>query len=176
MAGLTIRVLSQGGLQRLAASPFERGTFLVSVTDTDALPVRLANAPAGILRLSFDDVYPMNHPLYKGCFDGDEGEDYAAFFQTLKLMSEEQAEQVARFVTRNLASMRMLVCQCGFGQSRSPAIAAAVSEWLYGDSLRFFDDERYAPNRHVYKLVLGALYSSDCGSARQRGVRGNERI
>lgn len=165
MAGLTVRVLSQAGLQRLAASPFEPGTFVVSVTDTDAPPVRLANAPAGILRLSFDDVYPMSDSLYDGCFDGDEGEDYAAFFQTLKLMSEEQAERVARFVIQNMPSMRMLICQCGFGQSRSPAIAAAVSEWLYGDGLRFFDDERYAPNRHAYELVLGALYSSDCGTA-----------
>lgn len=165
VASLTVQVLSQAELQRLAASPFEHGTFVVSVTDTDALPVQLANAPAGILRLSFDDIRPMTDMRYDGYFDGDEGGDYVTFAQTLELMSDEQAERVARFVSRNMQCMRTLVCQCGFGQSRSAAIAAAVAEWLYGDGSRFFDDEHYSPNRFVYDLVLGALYSSDCGSA-----------
>lgn len=154
---MSIRVMSQAALRRLAAAaPFDEGTFVVSIIDTDAQPVWLANAPAGILRLSFDDVYPAGHPLSE-MYGGYEDDEYAAFSETLQPMSEEQAAKTARFVVENLPRMRTLVCQCHYGQSRSAGVAAAVSEWLYGNGARFFKDERYCPNRHVYQLLLSAL-------------------
>lgn len=152
MARLKLKVLSQEGLEQLASVPFEAGTFVVSIADTDAPPVQLANAPAGILLLSFDDVYPAT--------DGEDDEG-AAFSRPLQPMSEEQAERIARFLVLNRPHMRMLVCQCRFGQSRSAGVAAAAAEWISGDGAFIFGDARFLSNRHVYRLVLDALRRID---------------
>lgn len=160
MIKLSIHVMSQVTLQRLAAVPFDEGTFVVSIVDTDAQPVRLINAPAGIVRLSFDDIYPVGHPLFE-MYGDYEDDAYAVLSETFSPMSEKQAARVAQFVMENLPRMRTLVCQCHYGQSRSAGVAAAVSEWLYGNGSRFFNDERYCPNQHVYQLVLSALQHID---------------
>ena len=149
--------MGQEALEQLARLPFNPGTYVISVTDTDAPPVRLAHAPAGILRLSFDDVYPKDHELYDGAFDDEDGEDYAEFLSALKPMTDEQASRIALFIGRNLETIDTLVCQCGLGQSRSAGIAAAVSEFFDGDGERFFKSARYAPHAVVYRKTLDAL-------------------
>jgi protein-tyrosine phosphatase len=48
--------------------------------------------------------------------------------------------------------LRCIVLHCNAGLSRSPGVAAALSNVLCGNDQSFF--ERYRPNRRVYTLLL----------------------
>ena len=50
-----------------------------------------------------------------------------------------------------------LICQCEHGQSRSAAIAAAILEFRSRKGIEVFSDDRYYPNKVVFRKVLKAL-------------------
>jgi len=70
-------------------------------------------------------------------------------------MTAAHAEAIRDFVRRHQGSVGAIVVHCEQGMSRSPAVAAAVSQSLGLDYRRFF--QMYAPNRHVYDLVMDAF-------------------
>jgi len=73
----------------------------------------------------------------------------------IRLMSAEDAAQIRDFVHKHKATIGAIVIHCEQGMSRSPAIAAAISQALDLDSRRFLRD--YTPNQHVYHTVLDAF-------------------
>jgi predicted protein tyrosine phosphatase len=50
-----------------------------------------------------------------------------------------------------------LIIHCTIGQSRSPALAAALSLYYYGNDKEFFDSQKYKPNMHVYRTMVDYL-------------------
>ena len=50
-----------------------------------------------------------------------------------------------------------LICQCEYGQSRSAGVAAAIIEFTTGGGIRIFADDRYYPNKFVFRKVYNAL-------------------
>ena len=48
-----------------------------------------------------------------------------------------------------------LIVHCAAGVSRSPAVAAAISQYLYGDNGNFFETQ--VPNKYVYEVLLKYL-------------------
>jgi predicted protein tyrosine phosphatase len=48
-----------------------------------------------------------------------------------------------------------LIVHCAAGVSRSPAVAAAISQYLYGDDGNFFETQ--VPNKYVYEVLLKYL-------------------
>lgn len=48
-----------------------------------------------------------------------------------------------------------LLIHCAAGVSRSPAVAAAISQYLYGDDGNFFETQ--VPNKYVYEVLLKYL-------------------
>lgn len=137
---MNIQVCSRSDLRKLAKKPFESRTAVISITDSDAPPVTMENQPAYLLRLVFDDVYF--------------GPDYEADDDMIFInFSKQQAVEIISFVKECREDVETIICQCEMGQSRSAAVAAALSEWLNGDGNRFFDDIRYSPNQHVFRLL-----------------------
>ena len=73
------------------------------------------------------------------------------------MLSEEQANKIASFYKTNKDNISTLICQCEHGQSRSAAVAAAILEVRSRRGIQTFADDRYFPNKVVFRKVLGAF-------------------
>ncbi len=115
-----------------------RPHIIISIRNPDSPPVDVPSRTGcrGVLRLGFHDIEPPKMSP---------GE---------KLMMPEHARRICQFVAEHLHQVDLIVCQCEAGQSRSPAVAAALACALGQDYRKFF--ALYGPNRHVYRLVLRA--------------------
>jgi predicted protein tyrosine phosphatase len=65
------------------------------------------------------------------------------------------------FVKQTWDGIEVLLVHCEEGNSRSPAVAAAISRIYLEDDRMYFLPHMYWPNRHVYNVLLDV--------ARQRG-------
>jgi predicted protein tyrosine phosphatase len=74
-----------------------------------------------------------------------------------KLFTHEDSRSILRFVEKNRSSVRLIVCHCDAGMSRSAGVAAALSRWLQDEDSAFF--RHYVPNRLVYDTLLATLGS-----------------
>jgi predicted protein tyrosine phosphatase len=128
--------LSQTSAEAYLPGP---GEAIISITDHGAPQAKLNAGWVGVLRLSFDDVDPVDSPP-------EPGEDMVE-------MQDDQADQIAAFVRDNSRTVATLVVHCKYGQCRSAGVAKAIAR-CYG--LRFPADYEHA-NNHVYELVLWSL-------------------
>lgn len=148
-------------IQDRAKQPFEANVVFISIGDPDASPPKLANKPAHILRLMFDDItleevrerfeLPAEEKL------SNEGLSNMLTHYNTILFDDTMADRVAAFVSKRMVEADLIICQCERGQSRSAACAAAMMEHFYGRGNDVFDDKRYSPNKLVYQKVLEAL-------------------
>jgi predicted protein tyrosine phosphatase len=113
---------------------------IISITDHGAPGANLQGGWLAVLRISFDDVDPIESPL-------EPGEEHLIEAQA------HQAEQIAAFVRDNSRVVATLVVHCKYGQSRSAGVAKAIASH---HALEFPAGYRYA-NNHVYELVLESL-------------------
>lgn len=130
-------------IERMALHPFETGTALISIGDTDTDMPKMKYKPSWLLSLQFDDI------------SNDEINDYRGWKYTL--FDEEAANKIAKFISAHEKKIGVLICQCEHGQSRSAAIAAAVNEFYFKNGISIFSDDRYCPNKLVFGLTLKAL-------------------
>ena len=70
--------------------------------------------------------------------------------------SDEAAETFASYL-RSHPSLDTLYCCCDAGESRSPAVAAAVLRFLGRDDLAIWSDPHYHPNMLVFEKLMAAL-------------------
>ena len=143
MKKVNVKVYDRTELRKLASEPFEEKTAVISIRDSDAPDISLQHEPDFMLRLSFDDAYSSD-------FDADDNMLFINF-------SENQAQEIAEFVMSCKNKVRIIICQCEMGQSRSAAVAAVISEYLNGDGIRFFADGRYSPNLYVFQMLYRVL-------------------
>lgn len=134
---------------------------VISITDPDRDAAELAESAdrRAVLRLRFHDI--------AGALDLEpHGSEAGAEIA----MSAAAAAEVAEFVAANVGDdVRLVVCHCEAGVSRSAAVAAAISKFYNGDDEAFF--ERYLPNSWVYRLVLHRLAAAaDASSDFGRGT------
>lgn len=73
----------------------------------------------------------------------------------IKLITPAQADEICDFVHRHKTTVGAIVVHCEQGMSRSPAVAAAISDALGLDPGRFW--QLYTPNQHVYHTVAHAF-------------------
>lgn len=158
---MKIEIHSLKSIEARAMLPFAPHTILISMGDTNEKPLRLQNKPDHILRLEFDDITLQE---VKEEFDLPESitsSDVALIemlrIKNIHIFSDEQAWQVAEFVLRHNSETEVLICQCHYGQSRSAGCAAAITEYFNGDGIDIFTNDRYYPNKLVYRKVIKAL-------------------
>jgi len=94
------------------------------------------------LRLAFHDADP-------NCFDTTGYED--------ELFDEKRANLICDFVNEIKDEVDMLVVHCEAGVSRSPAIAGAISKFMFDDDSKFFKSP-YTPNMYVYRKLLETYF------------------
>ena len=73
----------------------------------------------------------------------------------IKNITPEQADEICNFVHRHKADVGAIVVHCEQGMSRSPAVAAAISDALGLDPKRFW--QLHTPNEYVYHTVSDAF-------------------
>ena len=151
---MKILIRSRERIQKMSQTPF-CATALISICDVGDAAVNLYNSPQYILNVAFNDVDNdiMVDDLRRPATE-DERVDIEKKYG---MISDEQAIQIAQFYLSICDTVSTLICQCEHGQSRSAAIAAAVMEFRSRRGVDVFSDDRYYPNKVVYRKVLQAL-------------------
>lgn len=130
------------GLEEFAQRTDRYAVISIQDTHTDGFGVRftVSKSCTDVLTLFFDDV--------------DRNVEGA------KLFSEEQAEQIIRFIRKNKEADTLLV-HCYGGESRSRAVGAFALEMLGGSSKKLFETGH--PNLHVYNTLKDVFEKTDRG-------------
>ena len=113
---------------------------IISITDHGSTLADLNKGWRSILRIQFDDIDPDE--IVIGEFEKD-----------LVKLSTDQATEIAKFILFSAIKSKTIVVHCRFGQSRSPAVAKAISE-QFG---LYFPPKFDSQNKFVQKLVFNAL-------------------
>lgn len=80
-----------------------------------------------------------------------------------RIFSLEHGKLVQAFLQKNKSAGRICVC-CDSGQSRSTAMAAAITRYFGADDLCIWENPKYHPNLSVYEqqlLAFGIEVSKD---------------
>lgn len=104
--------------------------IVISVTDPDKPDADIAESPGrrAILRLKFDDAAgTIDVPGLEGLILNNAVE-----------LTAPEARTILEFVQTHSAEVKLVLCQCEAGVSRSAAIAAALSRILQGEDDYFF--------------------------------------
>jgi hypothetical protein len=109
----------------------DRPWAAISIGSSHELPVLSEDNRVGLLRLVFEDISRPDTP--------------ESFTPAL-------AAEILDFVTSVWDKADVFLIHCDVGLSRSPAVAAALSQIYYGDDGRWF--ELTFPNRLVYELLV----------------------
>ena len=72
------------------------------------------------------------------------------------VFNEQHAKDILDFVDKNWDKIEILMVHCLAGQSRSPAVAAAIAKIKYDDDDVFFN--KYTPNMLVYRTILNVAH------------------
>ena len=74
------------------------------------------------------------------------------------LMTKDQAKEILSFVNEYKNKIKLIICQCDGGVSRSSGTAAALSRILNNDDEWVFSSRNYVPNMHVYRLLINEYF------------------
>ena len=120
-------------IEIISRKPFPKGTAVISIADVGSEFAELWYDPDELLQLRFDDYEPIN------------------------ALTDEQAKEIAEFYHRVSKTVKRIVCQCEHNKARSAAIVAAIKEYSEGNGIEIFADDRYFPDKVVFRKVLEAL-------------------
>jgi predicted protein tyrosine phosphatase len=152
---MKILIMSRNDIEKMAEQAFPEGTAVISITDYGDEPVFFQNAPAFIHHVSFDDV--DNDVIIDELGTHGTKEEKRKIEEKHHMCSNGQALEIAEFYDFIRDKADVLICQCEHGQSRSAAVAAAILEHRGKKGIRIFADDRYYPNKVVFRRVLEAI-------------------
>lgn len=147
--------MSRDAVEMFCEYPFVEDVAIISITDFGYSFAQLKYKPQYLLQLTFDDV--DNDVFIDELGDNPTTEDELKIEKKYHIFSDGQAIQVAEFVNEVCDKVDVIICQCEHGQSRSAAIAAAISEFKFKNGIEIFADDNYYPNRFVFRKVFSAL-------------------
>ena len=153
---MNLIIMNRRGIIERAKRPFTDTTAIVSITDVGYPFAKLEHQPQYRLEVAFNDV------------DGDvfldelgpnpTDEERLSLEKKYQMLSDDQAAEIEAFYHECVqANVGTLIVQCEYGQSRSAAVVAAIREFESSDGIRIFADDRYDPNKIVFRKVLRAL-------------------
>lgn len=152
---MKIEILNRPDIEELATRPFKEKTALISIAAYDDEYAELEYKPEYLLQIKFDDVdNDIFLDLQGKKLPEEKHKDIAIKYH---IITDKQAKEIADFIMNIKNQTEFLICQCEHGQSRSAAVAAAISEYLYNDGIRIFSSDDYFPNKVVYRKVYEYL-------------------
>lgn len=152
---MKIMIMSREKIENFARRPFDKNTAVISITDFEWTFAELENKPEYLLQLKCDDIdgYIFRDELGRAPTE----EERRLIEEKYHMLSDEQAAAVAEFYKEVCDTAQTIICQCEHGQSRSAAIAAAIAEHRNRKGIMIFSDDRYSPNKLIFRKVLKAL-------------------
>ena len=152
---MKILIRSRSAIEKMALLPFEKGTALISITDWDCDFAKLKNNPNYLLQMKFDDE---DSDIFEHRQKRKPTERERIRLENIyHILNDEQANQIADFYHNIASKTKILICQCEHGQSRSAAIAAAILEYRSKKGIEVFANDKYYPNKYVFRKILNAL-------------------
>ena len=152
---MKIKIMSRCAVEKYTETPMNERTAIISITDFGSEFAFLKNQPEFIHQVAFDDV--DNDVIVDELGKEATEEDRKRIEVQYNMFSEKQAWEVAEFYFSVCDKIDCLICQCEHGQSRSAAIAAAIIEFRSRKGIKIFADDRYYPNKVVFRRLLTAL-------------------
>ena len=149
-------IMNRRSIEERSKCAFSDKTAVISITDVGCTFAELLHQPSKRLKIAFNDV------------DGDvfldelgpdpTDEERLNLEKKYQMLSDEQAAETATFYHECVRDgINTLIVQCEYGQSRSAAVVAAICEFESKDGITIFADDRYYPNKIVFRKVLRAL-------------------
>lgn len=153
---MKLLIKSRATIEEIAKEPFPERTALISIADYGCDFADLKYKPDYLLRLAFDDV---DADVFFDDLDTytPTNEDRIRVENKYHMLNDEQAKQIADFYNKVADKVDYIVCQCEHGQSRSAAIIAAIMEYRDGNGISVFANERYYPNKTIFKKIFKYL-------------------
>ncbi len=156
---MNVVIMNRQSIEKRGRLPFPETTAVISITDVDYFFAELENEPKHRLKLAFDDV--DGDVFLDELSTGSTKEERDALRRKYHMFSDEQAYQIAAFYWKLITcGVDTLIVQCEHGQSRSAAVAAAIREFEDKEGISIFADDRYWPNKVVFRKTLKALRSN----------------
>ncbi len=152
---MKIKIMSRSAVEKYTETPVNEKTAIISITDFGLDFAFLKNQPDFLYQVAFDDV--DNDVIVDELGQEATEEDRKRVEAKYNMFSEEQANAVAEFYFSVCDKIECLICQCEHGQSRSAAMAAAIIEFRSRKGIKIFADDRYYPNKVVFRKLLTAL-------------------
>ena len=152
---MKILIKSRIDIGKISEKGFSKDTALISITDFGDEEVKLIREPDMLLRLAFNGV--DNDVFLDEIGHKPTLEERLRIEAQYNVLSDEQAHQIGMFYDNNKGRISTLICQCEHGQSRSAAVAAAILEFRNRRGIEIFADDRFYPNKVVFRRVLEAL-------------------
>ena len=153
---MKLQILSREKIELLSKKGFKPSTAVISITDARLDFATLENAPEFLLQMAFDDVDNDIFIDELGRIPDSE-EERIKIEKKYNMLSDVQAKEIADFYFNIKDSAETLICQCEHGQSRSAAVAAAFWEFRSKRGIDIFTDDRFYPNKAVYKKIYNLL-------------------
>ena len=135
---MKFQVMSRQDARRYSFNTAIEKTIIISINDVADEANQFASNPQIIdtCSLFFDDV------------EGNEA----------NCMTRWDADNIIRFVNKHLDNVEQIVVHCGAGISRSAGVCAALMMIVNGNDSDIFNNGRYCPNMHCYRLVLESYF------------------
>lgn len=151
---MNVIIMDRESIEELATKQFSSNTSVISITDANWSFANLKYKPDNLLQIAFDDV---DNDIFEDATTPDEKEYIE---QRYNLITDEQASEIAKFYHSVKDSTDIIICQCEHGQSRSAAIGAAILEYESKSGITIFADDKYYPNKVVFRKVYNSLANS----------------
>ncbi len=149
-------ILSRKQIERFAKNMFPKNTAVISITDYGLDFAELADKPEYLLQIAFDDVDNDIFIDVLGRMPVNE-EERKKVEEKYNMFTDSLAKEIADFYKNVADKAELLICQCEHGQSRSAAVAAAITEYRVKRGIDIFANDNYYPNKMVFRKVLEQL-------------------
>lgn len=150
-----LQIMNRLQVEALSEKGFKPHTLLISVNDYGASGVNLKHFPEFFIRTEFND---MDGDMYLDAYGKPlSARDEKSAEAKYHPLNSEQSKKIARVYLQVKDRAEIVICQCEHGESRSAAIAAAIAEFESKEGLRYFIDDKYCPNKFVFRKIYNSL-------------------
>ena len=152
---MKIQIENRKAIEKIAQNPFFPDVAVISICDSDCEFAEMIYKPDSLLCVRFDDI---GEDIYEDILGRNPTpQERRAIEKKYHMITDRKAVEIAEFYFHVKEKVKTLICQCEHGESRSVAVAAAISEFENREGLRYFIDEKYFPNKLVFRKVFTAL-------------------
>lgn len=143
-----IQIMSREMVEQLMADGFPNNVAVISFYDPKS-----KRTPKDYAPVDYTNVCSRVFPVAIHDIDIEILSDFGLTFETYF----PEADELARYIIKNIAQGHDIICQCEYGQSRSAACAAAIKEHYEKRGIEIFADYRYYPNQLIFNKLLASL-------------------